>query len=415
MPRLPRFTERHIAIAPPGRTHVFDTPGLYLYVSPKGLRRWIFRYSRPNNAGVTEMSLGKLPYTSLIRAREIVSHFRRFLNDGIDPQEMKQRAHAEGMTFGQFAEQWIDANKAGWSPKRLRDAQNLLLVHGASLANETLIRITPEKVHSALAALWNGGHTDQAQRARLMIERVLDYAKVKRLRAGDNPAAWRHNLEHFPRASLPATVIRHHASMPYQQVPAFLQELRTHRGSVAVALEFCILTACRSSEVLNAQWSEFDLANTQHVAHAQNLTPTWTIPAARMKARNPHRVPLSDRAVELLKRQQERSGKNVPWCAFGNSKPGARAAFGFVFTGNRRDQPLAERTMYFLLRTMVPGVTVHGFRSSFRNWCAHTRQDRDLAELCLAHKIAGTEGAYFTDDMLEQRRIIMQAWADFCD
>jgi integrase len=442
VPRTPKFTERHITTAAPGRTHVFDTPGLYLYVSPKGLRRWIFRYSRPNNAGVTEISLGKLPYTSLTRAREIVSHFRRFLNDGIDPQEMKQRAHAEGMTFGQLAEQWIAANTAharALPPsKRLQEARNLLLVHGKPLAPLVLKDITPEKIHSALAQLWEA-HPNQAQRARLMIERVLDYAKVKRLRAGDNPARWRGNLKIlFAKRQHVAGL--HHASMPYQQVPAFLQELRTHRGSVASALEFTVLTACRSSEVLQAKWSEFDLVNTCHgtlltssefdlpnCARGHNLTPTWIIPAARMKARNPHRVPLSDRAVELLKRQQERSGKNRHMAAFDNSKSGHVAAFdnsklcpraqfdsGFVFTGNRRDQPLSERAMYFLLRTMVPNVTVHGFRSSFRNWCAHTRQDRDLAELCLAHKIAGTEGAYWTDDMLEQRREIMDAWASYC-
>src|SRR5262249_22160472 len=137
----------------------------------------------------------------------------------------------------------------------------------------------------------------------------------------------------------------------------FLRELRTHRGSVATALEFCILTACRSQEILKARWDEF-----QTVANAT----VWVIPASRMKARNPHRVPLSDRAVELLKRQQERSGKSCPWAAFDNSNPAHGPLLSrFVFTGNRRDQPLSERAMYFLLRSMVPGVTVHGFRSSF--------------------------------------------------
>jgi integrase len=329
------------------------------------------------------MSLGKLPYTSLTRAREIISHFRRFLNDGIDPQEAKRWQHAEGMTFAQLAEQWIDNNKFGWTPKRLQDARNLLLTHGAPLANESLIKITPEKVHSALASLWEK-HPDQAKRARSMIWHVLSYAKVKRLRPGENPAQWKGNLEHlFPRR--PNGAPKHHGSMPFGQVPNFLRELRTHRGSVAVGLEFTILTAVRTSEARQARWEEIDW--NQRI---------WVIPGKRMKAGILHRVPLSDRAVELLKRQQERSVSE------------------FIFTGNRRDQPLAERTMYFLLRNMVPGVTVHGFRSSFRNWCAHTRQDRDLAELCLAHKIAGTEGDYYTDDMLEQRRAIMEAWASYC-
>jgi integrase len=383
VPRTPRFTDRHIATAAPGRTHVFDTPGLYLYVSPKNLKRWIFRYSRPNNAGVTEISLGKLPYTSLTRAKEIVSHFRRFLNDGIDPQEMKHRAHAEGMTFGQLAEQWIDANKAGWSPKRLQDARNLLLVHGKPLANETLIRITPEKIHSALAVLWEK-HPDQAQRARLMIERVLDYAKVKRLRAGDNPARWRGNLEHLFQKRAHGRGL-HHASMPYGQVPNFLQELRTHRGSVATALEFCILTATRSNETLGMRWSEVDWEQ-----------KIWNVPAMRIKTnKNRFRVPLSDQAMQLLIWQK-------------------KYASDYVFPGRSRDEPLSKRSMYFLLRTMVPNVTVHGFRSSFRNWAAHTfPRDRDLAELSLGHTVKGqTEGAYWTDDMLEQRRPIMQAWAE---
>jgi integrase len=384
VPRTRRFTETHIRDAPQGRTHVFDTPGLYLYVSPKDLKRWIFRYSRPQGAGVTEISLGKLPYTSLARAREIVSHFRRFLNDGIDPQDAKRWQHAESMTFVQLAQQWIDNNKL--NPKRLQDARNLLLVHGKSLANEPLIRITPEKIHSALATLWDE-HPDQAKRARAMIWHVLSYARVKRLRPGENPATWKGNLEHlFPRRSKAGS--KHHGSMPYHQVPAFLRELRTHRGSVAAALEFCILTATRSNETLGMQWSEIDW--TQCI---------WIVPDERVNTnKKRYRVPLSNRTIELLTRQQERSVSQ------------------FVFTGNNRDQPLSERTMYFLLRTMAPGVTVHGFRASFRNWCAHTfPRDRDLAELCLGHTVKGqTEGAYWTDDMLEQRRPIMEAWAKYC-
>jgi integrase len=333
---------------------------------------------------VTEISLGKLPYTSLARAQEIVSHFRRFLNDGIDPQEARRWHHAETMTFAQLAEQWIGHQKFK-NPKRLQEARNLLLVHGKPLANETLIKITPEKIHSALAALW-AAHPDQAQRARAMIWHVLSYAKVKRLRPGENPAQWKGNLEHlFPRR--PKAQPNHHGAMPYHQVPAFLRELRTHRGSVAVALEFTILTAVRSSEALQAQWSEIDWD--------QKL---WTIPASRMKARNPHRVPLSDRAVELLNWQKKYSSD-------------------YVFPGRSRNEPLSERVMYFLLRTLVPGVTVHGFRGSFRNWAAHTfPRDRDLAELSLGHTVKGqSEGAYWTDDMLEQRREIMEAWAEFCE
>jgi integrase len=421
MTRTPKFTDTHVRKAKPGKSiHVFDVPNLYLYVSPKGVKRYFYRYTVPRvhrgnrKQPVTTTSVGR-PGIDLNRAKVIAAKYAELLRDGIDPQEAKRWHHAESMTFGQLAEQYIEHHKPGWSPKRLQDARNLLLVHGKPLVDLVLKDITSEKVHSALAALWEK-HTDQAQRARLMIEHMLDYAKVKRLRSGENPARWRGNLQHlFPKRQHIAGL--HHASMPYGQVPIFLQELRTHRGSVAVALEFCILTACRSSEVLQARWSEFDLPN---VAHVQHLTPTWTIPASRMKARNPHRVPLSDRAVELLKRQQERSGKSVPWHVFDNSKPRASAGFdsGFVFTGNRRDQPLAERTMYFLLRSMVPGVTVHGFRGSFRNWASHAfpgDRNRGLAELCLGHTVKSqVEGAYWTDDMLEERRPIMQAWADFC-
>ena len=214
--RTPKFSEKQLRNAKLGRTHISDTAGLYVVTTPK-LQRWVFRYSRPRNAGVTEMSLGKLPYTSLTRAREIVSHFRRFLNDGIDPQEAKRWQHTEGMTFGQLAEQYIEHNKSGWSPKRLRDTRNLLLKHGEPLVPLVLKDITPEKIHSALAQLWEV-HPNQAQRARGMIERVLDYAKVKRLRAGENPARWRGNLQHlFPKSAHGHHL--HHASMPYQRIP----------------------------------------------------------------------------------------------------------------------------------------------------------------------------------------------------
>jgi integrase len=411
MPRTKKFTERHVAEAiakaelegKPVEVHVFDVSRLYLRANPNGTTRYLHRYTipkayrgirGPRKQNVTEAHVGR-PGISLNRAKEVARQYNDYLIDGRDPLEIMHHQRAEEMTFGQLAEQWIEHNKAGWSPKRIQDARNLLLKHGERLANETLIKITPEKIYEALAPLWEANHHDQAQRARLMIEYVLDYAKAKRLRAGENPARWRGgDLKHlFPKRQRAAP--KHHGSMPYGQVPTFLRELRTHRGSVAVALEFCILTATRTEETLGAQWSEIDWE--------QKIWNTPNVVTQTVKKR--FRTPLSDRAMELLKRQQERSTAQ-------------NCAVGFVFTGNRRDQSLAERTMYFLLRTMVPkGVTVHGFRSSFRGWCSKNKDfgDTEAVEKCLGHAVGNeTRQAYDRDDLLDRRRPIMEAWAIYC-
>src|SRR5215470_7539592 len=213
MPRTRKFTERHVAeaLAKAKRTgktveaHVFDLPRLYLRANPDGSTRFLHRYTipkayrgirGPRKQNVTEIHVGR-PGIKLNRAKEAARQYNEWLIDGRDPLEIMSHKRAEEMTFVQLAEQWIDHNKSGWSPKRVQDARNLLLKHGEPLADLTLIQITPERVHSALAPLWKADHHDQAQRARLMIERALDYAKVKRLRAGENPARWRGNLVHL--------------------------------------------------------------------------------------------------------------------------------------------------------------------------------------------------------------------------
>jgi integrase len=392
MPRVRQFTERDVAEAKVGRTHVWDTRGLYVNKSPKGVVSYYYRYTVPRQRRVTETSVGK-PGITLNRAKEVAAKYREWLNDGIDPQEAKRWKQAEETTFGQVAEQWLENNRP--RPDRgeswFRDKKNLLRVHSKPLSHLTLINVNSARVHKALEDLWKK-HPKQVQRTAATIAQVWDFARVKGLPvAGENPAHWKGRLKIlFSPKRIPK---RHHASMPYRDVRAFVQELRLRQGraTAAVALEFCILTGTRTSETLKAQWSEFDLDN-----------KTWTIPAERMgKTGEQWRVPLPARAMQLLALQNQ-----------------YRADGRYVFFGYRRDRPLADRSMRTLLqKTLGRSETVHGFRASLRNWIGEHKSNFDFAaaEMCLAH-LVGTKvtRAYLRTDLLDKRREILDAWADYC-
>jgi integrase len=298
--------------------------------------------------------------------------------------QAKRQERANAKTFAEACEEWIDTRKAQW--RSVRHAKNLLGIHGKPLADKPVSAITTPMVKDALKDFWKQ-YPEQARRALSMWARVFDYAKAMKYRSGDNPAAWRGNMEYlFPHR--PKNRHKHYRSLPFERVPELVSRLRLRqvKGTSAVALEFVILTAARPDEVLGMPWAEVDLKNA-----------IWTIPPERTKQKRQHRVPLPAPCMRILALQNEyRVGE-------------------FVFTGYKRVE-LDPKSMRGLLRKMGVPVTPHGFRSSFRNWCARTGQLRELAELSLAHEVKSkVEAAYWRDDALDERRPIMDAWAEYCE
>jgi integrase len=289
------LTNRNIVFATPGRTHA-GVQGLYLYVSPdRQVRRWIFRYTSPVTRRANETGLGLVPVVTLADARDKALELHRQIAKGIDPVQAKRAERKAGITFAEVADAFIATHTPSWGPSQHWNAKHLLHGHGKRLANVPVSQVTPATMQAALNNLWARA-PDQARRTLKMWERVLDYAKAKDYRSGDNPAAWKANMEYrFPRRR--ATEYKHFTAMPYEQVPTFMQALRQkQKYTSAIALEFLISTATRSGEVRNMQWSEVDWE--------QKL---WIIPATRTKTAKQHRIPLSDRAIELLALQMQRA------------------------------------------------------------------------------------------------------------
>jgi integrase len=272
-----------------------------------------------------------------------------------------------------------EKHKAQW--------KSTLATYAAPLKDKPVDTIGTDDVLAVLKPIWTT-KPETASRVRGRIEKVLDAAKAKGFRQGENPARWRGHLDHLlPRQSKLAR--RHHAAMPYERVAAFIGELRQRESVAAPALEFCILTAARTGEVLGARWSEIDLDKR-----------VWTLPPDRMKAGREHRVPLSDRAMSILRKLQE-------------AKSG-----DFVFPGQVRNKPLSNVAMDMVIRRLKPeNVTVHGFRSSFRDWAGNVSSfPREIVETALAHVIGDkAEQAYRRSDALDKRRKLMEAWAAYCE
>jgi len=371
----------------PGRHS--DGGGLYLSITKAGARRWVFLYRW--NGKPTEMGLGSAAKgnVTLARARELASEARRLLADGVSPlAEKRSRATVpEGTTFGEVADSYVEAMSAQWRNDKHRAQWAMTLTkYAAPLRQTDVAAVTTDDVVGVLKPLWERT-PETAERLRGRIEAVLDAAKAKGLRSGENPARWRGHLALIlPKRQRLSR--GHHAAIPYKEIAPFMTELRQHEAVGASALEFCILTAARSGEVLGAQWDEID-----------RKAKVWTIPAARMKGGREHRVPLSTAAVAILKRL---------W----KIKTGT-----FVFPGQKPNQPLSSMAMAMQLRRMGRGdVTVHGFRSAFRDWAWEaTDFPRELAEQALAHVVQNkVEAAYRRGDALDKRRNMMSAWAIFC-
>ena len=373
----------------PGR--YADGNGLYLVVRPGGSRQWVFLYRQVDK--LNEMGLGSpAKGVTLAMARGLRDDARAIMAKGGDPLEAKREAEkavAAVPTFGAYALALVERIEEGFSNAKHRQQwKNTLQTYCAPIWATPIDRVETSGVLASLTPIWQS-KPETASRVRGRIERVLNAAKAEKLRAGENPAAWRGHLD----ATLPkpAKLTRgHHAALSYTDLPAFMAELRARPALAALALELTILTATRTSEVLEAQWSEFDLD-----------AGLWTIPAERMKARKEHRVALSKRALAIVK-------------GLAQAKPS-----DFVFAGQKPNKPLSNMAMLMLLNRMGRrgAITAHGFRSTFSDWASEVSPySAELRETALAHTIGNkAEAAYRRGDALEKRRAMMEAWSQWCE
>ena len=380
--KINRLNARAVATTTKHGRHA-DGGGLYLSISPNGGRRWVFLFRWHGKP--TEIGFGSARDVALARARELASQARAKLAEGINPKEARRAL--KGVTFGECADRLIEAMRPSWrNDKHVAQWEMTLRDYAAPLRRLPVDKISTDDVLLALKPIWSK-KAETASRLRGRIERVLDAAKAQGLRSGENPARWRGHLDQLlPKRQQLAR--GHHAAMSYADVPSFMADLQSRQATAALALEFAILTAARSGEVLGARWVEFDLERA-----------VWTIPAARMKAGREHRVPLSRRALKIVKAMhQVRDGD-------------------FVFPGQKAAMPLSVMALGMVLRRMsIKDATVHGFRSAFRDWAAEcTNFTNEVCEAALAHVIANkAEAAYRRGDLFDKRRKLMEAWAVFC-
>jgi integrase len=376
------------ALKKPGLHHVGD--GLYLRITPQGGRTWVFRYMRQHVAH--SMGLGS---GTLADARAKVLAARGLLDSNQDPlarakadRLAKAAELASTTTFRQAATEFIEDNKSGWkNAKHAAQWPATLETYVYPVfGNVSVAHIDAPMVLKVLKPIWSTKN-ETARRVRGRIEAVLDWAKVHEMRSGENPARWRGGLQHALPARPQASLVRHHPALPYGEIAEFMAALRAEEGTAARCLEFTILTACRTSEAIGAKWSEIDLN-----------AATWTVPTSRIKAAREHRVPLSPAALVLLKAQAKvREGD-------------------FVFAGRRRGRGLSNRPMAALVKRMKrKDITVHGFRSSFRDWAAErTSYANHIVEMALAHAVGDkVEAAYRRGDLLAKRADLMKDWAAF--
>lgn len=371
-----RLTARQVTTL--GEGYHADGGGLYLQVTATGARSWIYRFQRQGKR--REMGLGPLSAVSLAQARDRAAEARTQLAFGQDPIAQRKAAQAAGVTFGECADAYIESHRGGWKNGAQGDQWVQSLRDHGPARSLPVAEVDTDAVIACLAKIWPT-KTETASRVRSRIERVLDWAKVRGYRSGDNPARWRGHLDKLlPRPSK-VRKPKHHAAMPYRDVPAFMVRLAERDSRRRQALRFTILTAARTEEVTGATWPEFDLD-----------AKVWTIPPERMKGGREHVVPLSDAAVAILQAM------------------------------DRREPPfgLSENAMLYLVQKPAPKgfglpFTVHGFRSSFRDWAAETTDHAgEVVEMALAHAIRNkAEAAYRRGSLLEKRRQLMDAWAAY--
>jgi integrase len=393
-----------------------DGGGLYLQVS-NGSASWIYRYMLKGVA--REMGLGPLALYGLKEARLKAFDARRLRYEGIDPIDARRAVRARekldavrAMTFKHCAEAYIKAHRAGWRNAKHAAQWSATLATYAepiigslpvqaidtALVMQVLEQEVGDAPDNSAATLWTA-RPETASRLRGRIESILDWARVRGYRDGENPARWRGHLDKLLPARSKVRRVEHHAALPYAKLPGFMTELRKQEGVAARALEFAILTAARTGEVIGAGWNEIDLA-----------AKLWAVPASRMKAGKEHRVPLSARAIAILEEMKQLSD------ACTGSEQTDKQAETYVFPGGKRGQSLSNMAFLMLLRRMKRNdLTAHGFRSTFRDWAAErTNFPSEVAEMALAHTVSSkVEQAYRRGDLFERRRRLMATWSAF--
>jgi integrase len=390
--QIDRLSARRVdSISEPGRYG--DGGGLWLQVSRWGTKAWLFRYRRGDNEHA--LGLGPVCDVSLKAARTKAREFRAMLREHRDPlterrkQQQESRLQTAGtLTFSEAAKAYVGAVSKQWRNEKHRAqwSSTIDTYAGPVIGDLAIADVDTAQVLRVLEPIWET-KTETASRLRGRIEHVLDWATVRGLRTGDNPARWRGHMDKLLPSPRKVAHVTHHPALPYIELPAFMQALRELTGIAPRALEFTILTAARTGEALGAQWDEIDKA-----------AGIWVVPAERMKARREHVVPLSTAAILAL-----------------DAVRGLHQAL--VFPGMRRDRPLSNMAMLGVLKRMGHGeLTVHGFRSSFRDWGAETTAyPRDVLEMALAHTIKDkAEAAYRRGALIEKRRRLMEEWARYC-
>src|SRR5262245_18976765 len=378
-----------------------DGGGLYLRVAEGGSKQWIFRYaaydpSHKRSYRLRDMSIAPCHTIDLAKAREKARQARELRLEGIDPIAHKraQRAAAEAasakaMTFRQCAEEFMKDNSAKWSNAKHREQWETTLVSYVypAFGNQPVGAIDTPLVLKALKPLWERV-PETASRVRGRIENVLGWATVHHYRTGDNPARWKGHLEHALPARSEVVKVKHLAALPYSQAGSFMAKIRQDTRIGARCLEFIVLTAARVGEANVADWNEIDF--TERV---------WIVPAERMKVDREHRIPLSDSALAVLEEMR------------------AIRISDYIFPGKRAGRPVGANTVLRIAKeTAGVDITTHGLRSTFRDWAAErTSFPREVAEMALAHTIPNAvEAAYRRGDLFDQRRRLMDAWAEFC-
>ena len=372
--------------------HYGDGGGLWLQISKFKSKNWVFRYTLHGTR--REMGLGATHTVSLAEARQKAKECRLTLLDGKDPIEVRETTtlaealrRAKMMTFDQCAAAYIEAHRTSWkNVKHISQWESTIQAYASPVIGKLPVTsVDTDLVVKILNPIWQT-KTETATRLRGRIESVLDWATTSKFRQGDNPARWRGHLENLLSSPNKIAKVKHHPALPWQELGKFMVDLREREGVAARAVELAILTATRSGEVRNATWAEFDAG-------------LWVIPAARMKMGREHRIPLPTAAVELL---------------------GKMPRLGdLVFPGTKKNKPLSDMSLTAVLRRMERNdITVHGFRSSFRDWCSESVANsfpREVCEHALAHSLPDKiEAAYRRGDLIEKRALLMQAWSDYC-
>lgn len=369
--------------------------GLYLQVSKQGTKSWLFRYTSPLTKTRREMGLGSLSYVSLAEARKLAVENKRFVISGKDPINERKQAQvqlqleqARNLTFKELAEACITSKAHEWkNAKHAQQWKNSLNAYAFPiLGSLPITEISTDLILKALEPIWIT-KAETASRVRQRIETIWDYGKARNYVRGENPARLRGHLDKLLAKTSKVKRVRHFPALPYVEIGKFTKELRTRSGYSALGLEFLILTAARTGEIIGAKWGEVNLEK-----------EIWTIPADRMKAGKEHRIPLSSRAIEILR-----------------SMTSNRNPDEYVFAGWKRNTGLSNNAFLALLKKMKRSdITPHGFRSTFRDWAAEEAHQfpNETIELALAHTIKNkVEAAYRRGEQLERRRELMELWS----